>query len=310
VAPLDGFPGQRFRVLPAPLTVHALKTGLTSRLLVTDAGYFPHAHGHGMARPGGTPASIVIICRDGAGQVWFGGRTYRVEAGDAVVIPKNQPHRYRSDDERPWTIGWFHADGLDVPELTRAALGPGRVPVAPLRDAYTAWHLVDRVIGALERDETEASLLAAAGAAWNLFAQIASERRLGPAGTTERVHIAQDYLRKNLAAAPSVRELARLAGLSTSHFAAVFRRSAGMGVLEYVKRLRNSRARELLIATDLPIAEVGRSVGYSDPFYFSRQFHSINGTSPSDFRASYRQQNVRTGTGDPGPRWEEASRSD
>ncbi|WP_345633213.1 AraC family transcriptional regulator [Rugosimonospora acidiphila] len=268
---------------------------------MTDVGYFPRARGHLMTRPGGTSTSIVIVCQDGAGQVWFGGRTYRVNAGDAVVIPKNEPHRYSSDDEHPWTIGWFHADGLDVPELTQAALGPGRVPVAPLRDAYTAWNLVDRVIAALERDETEASLLAAAGAAWNLFAQIASERRLGPAGTTERVHIAQDYLRKNLADAPSVSELARLAGLSTSHFASVFRRSAGMGVLEYIKRLRNSRARELLVATDLPIAEVGRSVGYSDPFYFSRQFHSINGTSPSDFRAHYRQQEPRPGTSDPEP---------
>ncbi|GIH15845.1 AraC family transcriptional regulator [Rugosimonospora africana] len=293
--PLNGFPGQRFRVLPAPLTAKALRTGLTSRLLVTDAGYFPRARGHGMTRPEGAPTSIVIICQDGAGQLWYGERSYRVEAGDAVVIPSDEPHRYRSDDERPWTIGWFHADGLDVPELTQAALGPARVPVAPLRDVYTAWHLVDRVIAALERDETEASLLAAAGAAWNVFAQIASERRLGPAGTIERVNIAQDYLRKNLAAAPSVSELARLAGLSTSHFAAVFRRSAGMGVLEYIKRLRNSRARELLIATSMPIAEVGRSVGYSDPFYFSRQFHSINGTSPSDFRAQYRQHTERSG---------------
>jgi AraC-like DNA-binding protein len=288
----DGFPGQRFRVLPTPLAVAALQDPVTGRLLVTDAGYFPRARGHGLSRPQGAPAAIVIICQDGAGKLWLDGTSYRVTAGDAVVIPPSTPHRYQSDERQPWTIWWFHATGRDIHGLVAAALGPESTPVAPLRDAYAARNLVDRVVSALERDETAASLYAAAGAAWNLLAQLASERQLGPAGTVERVGLAQDYLRDNFATAPSVSELARTAGLSTSHFSAVFRKSTGMGVLEYVKRLRNARARELLAATDLAVAEVGRQVGYTDPFYFSRQFHSVNGTSPSEFRQSYRREST------------------
>jgi transcriptional regulator GlxA family with amidase domain len=60
-----------------------------------------------------------------------------------------------------------------------------------------------------------------------------------------------------------------------------------MGVVEYHKRLRSARARELLITTDATVADIAHSVGYDDPFYFSRQFRAINGTSPSEYRSSF-----------------------
>ncbi|MFI9388058.1 helix-turn-helix domain-containing protein [Kutzneria sp. NPDC052558] len=281
-------PPERFRMLPAPLAARALSEGLTARLLVTDAGVFPRRAGRGMTRPRGAPETIVIICREGAGRVWAGGQSHQVRANDAIVLPQHEPHGYRSDPRDPWGISWFHANGLDVPELTRAALGPDRQLVGPLRDGYAVLGLVEQVMAALERDETESSLLAASGAAWHVFARIAADRRLGPAGTNDRVSAVRDHLRQNFRTTPSVAELARLTGLSTSHFAALFRKATGMGVLEYVKRLRNAHARELLVTTDLPVAEVSRSAGYADPFYFSRQFHAINGVSPSGFRAQQR----------------------
>ncbi len=72
--------------------------------------------------------------------------------------------------------------------------------------------------------------------------------------------------------------------LSTSHFSALFRSATGMAVTEYLKRLRSARARELLITTSMPISDLAKRVGYDDAFYFSRQFRSVNGVSPREFR--------------------------
>lgn len=137
----------------------------------------------------------------------------------------------------------------------------------------------------LERDDTTASLYVTSGLAWSLLATLASDRLRGRPATADRIHIVQDYLRQNLASQTTVGELARLADMSTSHFSALFKASAGLGVVEYVKRLRSARACELLITTRASIADVARSVGYQDAFYFSRQFHTINGMSPREFRA-------------------------
>lgn len=284
----DGFPGQRLRVLPKPLARSALHQPITARLLVTDAGYFPHAAAHGRARKQGADETVVIACTRGVGWLTVGdGRDegrYRVAAGEVAILPARVPHVYRADPDDPWSIWWLHATGSDVPELVAAICTPESGVVVAPRDIYSAVAAIERVVVALERDETAASLYLASGAAWALFAQLASDRLQGPAATADRIQIVQDYLRDNLASPVSVGELARLASLSTSHFAALFKASTGSGVVEYVRRLRSARARELLITTDASIADIGVSVGYSDPFYFSRQFRLVNGTSPSDFR--------------------------
>jgi AraC-like DNA-binding protein len=99
---------------------------------------------------------------------------------------------------------------------------------------------------------------------------------------------AQQYLREHVGARTSVVALAALAQLGPSHFAALFRRATGTGVLRYQTRPRMSRARELLDTTDQPIAEIARTLGYTDPFYFSRQFRAVHGTSPSDYRGQHK----------------------
>nr|BFF21235.1 hypothetical protein GCM10025730_47560 [Promicromonospora thailandica] len=63
----DGFPGQRLRVLPGAVARAASQAGPTSRLLVTDAGYFPHAANHGRVRARGATGTIVIVSVAGRG---------------------------------------------------------------------------------------------------------------------------------------------------------------------------------------------------------------------------------------------------
>jgi len=76
-----------------------------------------------------------------------------------------------------------------------------------------------------------------------------------------------------------------MAGLSESHFAALFRRATGYGALEYQIRLRMGLARVLLDTTARTISSIAHQVGYSDPLYFSRQFRRIHGMSPSQYRS-------------------------
>jgi AraC-like DNA-binding protein len=294
----DGFPGQRFRVLPRPLVESALHEPVTGRLLVTDAGYFPHAAAHGRVRPHGARESIVMVCTAGAGLVSVGGVEHPAVAGDAIVLPAGRPHRYVADLADPWSIWWMHVSGSDSHELVAAVVGDG-ASVLPLRDAGSAAAAMESVVGALERDDTTPSLYTAAGAAWSMLAQLAAERRGGPAPDLDRMRVIQDLIRADLAAPFTVPGLARRAGLSASHFSALFRRATGLAVMEYVKRLRSARARELLMTTDLTVAEVAERVGYSDPFYFSRQFHAVNGTSPSAFRARGRLDEPAAGVGAP-----------
>ncbi|MGH3379292.1 MAG: helix-turn-helix domain-containing protein [Actinoallomurus sp.] len=290
---MRGFAGERISVLARPLMREALTLPLTSRLLVTDCGYFPKAADHQRSRTEGSPQAIVIVCVDGAGWCRLPSGRSEVGAGQALVIPAGVPHAYGAAADDPWTIWWLHLAGADVAELAgvvlagRVAAGPER-PVIDVGDVYQAVSLIDDALGRMERDDSVRSRQSAAGAAWHLLALLAAGRTGTSASRNDAIQQAQQYLREHVGARTSVAALAALAQLSPSHFAALFRRATGTGVLRYQTRLRMSRARELLDTTDRPIAEIARALGYTDPFYFSRQFHAVHGTSPSDYRVQHK----------------------
>lgn len=59
------------------------------------------------------------------------------------------------------------------------------------------------------------------------------------------------------------------------------------------KRLRGELAAAYLLATELPITEVGYRVGFSEPGSFTRNFVEWAGMTPSDFRARYKSDSAR-----------------
>jgi AraC-like DNA-binding protein len=96
------------------------------------------------------------------------------------------------------------------------------------------------------------------------------------------VRYAQEHLTERL----TRRALADEAHLSESRFHDVFSRALRMAPLEYVMHLRIQRARELLLATDLPVYAVAERCGFNSPHYFSRAFAARAGVPPGRYRES------------------------
>lgn len=278
----DGFVNQRLCVVPRPLVAEALDRPVTRRLVVTDAGWFPRAEGHGRFRPQGAEEAILLLCTGGEGWVEIEGRRTRVMPGAVALLPARRAHRYAADPDDPWSIWWCHLRGSDLGDLGEAVGATADRPVLPLRAPERATALLDEIVGALERDQSPARLLAVAGIAWRLMTQLAVDRRLPEQGTP--LERAMRYLEERVEASIGVPELARLVGVSPSHLGALFREATGGGVLAHHTALKMARARTLLDTTSLSIGEIAREVGYADPFYFTRRFARAHGSSPSEYR--------------------------
>jgi AraC family transcriptional activator of pobA len=83
----------------------------------------------------------------------------------------------------------------------------------------------------------------------------------------------------------SLRDVARELGMTPGHLTTVVRRRTGRTVQEWIIERRMAEARSLLADTDMPVGEIARRVGMSDPGYFSRLFRRTHGTSPRQWRS-------------------------
>ena len=81
-----------------------------------------------------------------------------------------------------------------------------------------------------------------------------------------------------------VATLASRANISPSHFFALFKRQIGCAPIDYFIRLRMQHACRLLDETVMSVKEIAATLGYDDPFYFSRIFKSVNQVAPSEYR--------------------------
>lgn len=78
--------------------------------------------------------------------------------------------------------------------------------------------------------------------------------------------------------------LAKRAGLSLPQFNRRFRALTGKSPIRYLIMRRIDRARKLLAETPLSLGEIADALGYSDIFYFHRQFRAETGQTPGAIR--------------------------
>jgi AraC family transcriptional regulator len=88
----------------------------------------------------------------------------------------------------------------------------------------------------------------------------------------------------------SLDKMAEAAGLSTAHFAQVFRRSTGESPHQFVLRHRVERAKEMLRAADARVLDVAVACGFKTQQHFARVFRRACGVSPTEYREEFLYQ--------------------
>ena len=71
---------------------------------------------------------------------------------------------------------------------------------------------------------------------------------------------------------------------NSQYMSKIFREETGEGILDYMNRLRISRAQELMEQGNLSLEEIGERVGYASTRTFRRAFVKVTGISPGKYR--------------------------
>jgi PAS domain S-box-containing protein len=102
------------------------------------------------------------------------------------------------------------------------------------------------------------------------------------------------YLRAHFSEATPMADLARVAGLSESQLRRRFLEEFGMGMAEFVIKLRTHAAADALLKSDKALADIAQETGFCDQSAFTRAFRAQMGMTPRAYRFQY-------GNGSQGP---------
>jgi AraC-like DNA-binding protein len=118
-----------------------------------------------------------------------------------------------------------------------------------------------------------------------------SSEQFDTEGQASRTHLARVAPALGLCAAEpqplrrtSVSEAARACSLSTSHFRNTFRDTMGVSFGQFELRRRLGYAMNMLVNTDLSVAEIAAASGFTDSSHLRRELHRHCGTTPTGIR--------------------------
>ncbi|MGR8011155.1 AraC family transcriptional regulator [Streptomyces hypolithicus] len=223
---------------------------------------------------------VAVVISAGTG--WYrgaDGRRTAVTAPALIWLLPGTPHHYGPDPTTGWDESFVDFTGPATATYTELGyIEPGR-PVVPLDNTAAARSAISRIARAARRGNPLLEVETAA-AVHELLVALRRARTDTQAGSDPVLHaMARDAFRPL-----TIAEHASRHGMTPAELRAAVRRSAGCSPKDYLLGIRLGHAKELLAATDLPVAAVARRVGYDDPAYFSRLFTRRVGTPPIRFR--------------------------
>ncbi|MEU4211536.1 AraC family transcriptional regulator [Streptomyces sp. NPDC026206] len=224
---------------------------------------------------------VAVVISAGTG--WYrtpDARTHAVTAPALLWLTPGVPHHYGAARGTGWDESFVDFTGAAVAAYTELGYIEPERPLVPLTDTTGPRTAVTRIARAARRGNPLLEVETSAAVHELLVAL--RQARAAPTGDTDPVLRA---LARDAFLHLSVTQHAARHGMTPAELRSAVRRGAGCSPKDYLLGIRLGRAKELLAATELPVAAVARRVGYDDPAYFSRLFTRRVGTAPIRFRA-------------------------
>lgn len=248
--------------------------------------------------PGLRDSYIIHYVHSGCGVFTIHDQTYHLRAGQGFLIPPDMLVYYCADEQDPWTYSWFGFRGLHAKSLLQRShlsshhpvfqVGCKSKTVTTARGTITGFETYyDELMAAREeksRDVLSLSIL------YRLMAELiqSSPGALEPRPAVSKeayVRQAIEFIENNYSQRINVMDIARSVGLDRTYLSGLFKSQFGLSLQTFLLEYRMNRATELLHNKDLTISDISRSVGYIDPFLFSKMFKKVTGLSPRHTRS-------------------------
>ncbi|MBX3194139.1 MAG: helix-turn-helix transcriptional regulator [Microbacteriaceae bacterium] len=252
--------------------------------------------------PRAVASRMLMWVINGHGRVRTGGQTIEFGPGAMALFPWRHDIRYQADGRDPFVIGGVHivpwcdpgrpiepraAHRIDEPlwrnPNRKDAPWPGYegLTMIPAALSERLLPLCEAAIRHFANGLTDPRVLRSFGTVITSTLLNASTRESPSMPPVLRAMV--EYAHLHLADHLDREVLAEVAGCSASTAERQFRRHLGHSLQAWLRDTRLDTAARDLETSTRRVSEVARSVGFDDPFHFSRVFRARFGVPPSQY---------------------------
>lgn len=258
------------------------------RLHLADAGHYrsmPRGPREATALREVLYEEIELFCSDGTAS-HVDGTTHMVQKGDVLIA---RPGQMR------YTTGYFET------LFIRFSCPDPHFAAQYLRDLPPWIHLRDdsaltAMLRELIRAHTDRGFgddLLVQAKLYEIISYLNRIRQVawnGPAANYTNIDNAARYIQKHYDQPLSLNDLAERFSWSPTYFHTMFKSVIGQTPTAYLRAVRISAAKNLLLTTAQPLSAIAAACGFGDQSYFSHVFRAECGISP----LQYRKNGIRT----------------
>lgn len=236
---------------------------------------------------------LLVFTLAGQGQFRAGLREYPLSPAHIVLVEPGTHTDFSGSGRSGWHFYWatFHRADSWRPYLQWPLAGPGVRQLALDENARADIEVTlnqlysNYVDSAPFKTELDHNLLE------QLLLRCANclPRDSGKA-IDPRIRAARTFIEANYTTDIVLADVAAASNLSPSRLSGLFKQETGASVMAYRNELRLVKAAQLLLHSNLRIAEIGSRVGYTEQAFFSRIFRKHLGISPRQYRANFPAQ--------------------
>ncbi len=262
---------------------------LLQHLHICSIGYYPKAKDHYTYRKKGLPENFLFYCVDGHGWYQLNQQRYEIGPNQFFILPQNVEHAYGSDIEAPWTIYWIHFGGNGLERLNKMLAVESKFKPNTIKGHDEITGAFNKMYKTLQLGYSTDNLLFANMSFihfLNLFIYPDRHYEVVDVSKLDIVEQAILYMQERINENISLSDLCRHFNYSVSRFSNLFKTKTGYAPIDYFFQMKMQKACQHLNFSDRSIKDIAFSMGFDDPYYFSKRFRAIIGISPKKYRTN------------------------
>jgi AraC family transcriptional regulator of arabinose operon len=279
---------QRIEIPKPLLKARVANNSFLKQLHICSLGYYPKAAGHFTSRKKGLPENFLFFCIDGHGWYKIADKHFDVGPNEFFVLPQNVAHAYGSLESNPWSIYWIHFGGEHLQDFNKMQVVQNHFKPSYIKSSNEITDLFSRIYKTLELGYSMDNVMFANMCLLHFISLFLYNGKHYPIAVSDKMHCADSailYMQERIADNITLHELSNRYNYSPSRFSSLFKEKTGYAPIDYFIQMKMQKASQQLDFTGKSVKEVALSLGFDDPYYFSRRFSKSIGMSPSKYRS-------------------------